>query len=398
MSAIRRNVALVALTVVLVLGLLSLGLWLGGHPEDLPGFARNAFVASTGEEKLLNEAIEAVHEDYYRPLSDHTLAAASITGMVESLHDPYSEYLPPVEFKGFDAPTTFTGIGVSVKAAANGLQIVHVFDKSPAQRADLEGGEVIVSAEGRPLKGVKLEKAVELIEGEPGTRVSLEISRQGHTEQVKITRETITRPIVASEMRTVHGEKLGWAYLATFSEGAHEELASAVRGLLRKGAKGLVLDLRGNGGGLVSEAQLIAGMFLKAGDVIVTTKGRAVATVTLKALGGAISTSIPLVVLVDKSTASAAEIVTSALKDNRRATVVGTHTYGKGVFQELEPLSNGGGLKITVGRYYTPNGENLGGGGVKRGRGITPEVFVTHGIDTEHGLQVALRTLAGKLG
>jgi carboxyl-terminal processing protease len=117
----------------------------------------------------------------------------------------------------------------------------------------------------------------------------------------------------------------------------------------------------------------------------------------LTAAGGAISTQVPVVVLVDHDTASASEIVTAALQDHHRATVVGTHTYGKGVFQELEPLSSGGAIKITVGAYYTPNGRNLGGSGVKEGAGVAPEVPVPHGVDTEHGLQVALHTLAAKV-
>ncbi|MHB1539648.1 MAG: S41 family peptidase [Solirubrobacteraceae bacterium] len=398
MSPIRRIAALAALTVVLVLGALSLGLWLGGHPEDLPRFARGAFVASTGESALLDEAIETIHHDYYRAIPDSALVRASISGMVSSLHDPYSEYLAPSSFKSFDAPSTFTGIGVSVKRSSSGLQIIHVFDKSPAQRAGLHGGEVIEKVDGHALASVSLRRAVALIEGPPGSQVRLEIASAGRARQVTLTRETITRPIVASEIKEVNGVKLGWAYLATFSEGADEELSEAVHSLLRAGAKGLVLDLRGDGGGLVSEAQRIVSLFVAKGGVVVTTKGRVQPKIVLKTLGGAIAQSIPMVVLVDHSTASAAEIVTGALQDHGRASVVGTHTYGKGVFQELEPLRNGGGLKITVGEFYTPNGRNLGGGGVKRGAGITPEVLVTHGIDTGHGLQVALSTLAGKLG
>jgi carboxyl-terminal processing protease len=131
--------------------------------------------------------------------------------------------------------------------------------------------------------------------------------------------------------------------------------------------------------------------------VIVSTRGRTQPTQTLMAVGGAISSKIPLVVLVDGNTASASEIVTAALQDHHRATVVGTHTFGKGVFQEEEPLPNGGALDITVGEYFTPNGRNLGGGGVKQGAGVKPEVVVAKGVDTAHGLAVALDTLVAKL-
>lgn len=397
MSSIRRPPALIALTVVLVLGLLALGLWLGGHPEDLPGFMRSAFVAN-GQSNVVEEAIATVRKDYYRPVPSSSLVSSSIGGMVSSLHDPYSVYLPPSAFQSFDAPETFTGIGVSIQATKQGLKIVRVFNGSPADRAGLEGGETIVQAAGHPLAGVSLKKAIALIEGPPGTQVKLVISHEGRHRPVTITRETISRPVVASEMRTEKGVKVGWAYLATFSEGAHGQLAEAVHSLLRHGARALVLDLRANGGGLVSEAQLIASLFLRDGQKIVTTRGRAQPTIVLRALGGSIPASIPMVVLVDKDTASAAEIVTAALQDNRRAEVIGTHTFGKGVFQELEPLSNGGGLKITVGEYFTPSGRNLGGGGVHEGKGITPEIAVpANQVDSEKGLQVALKTVAAEV-
>ncbi len=174
-------------------------------------------------------------------------------------------------------------------------------------------------------------------------------------------------------------------------------MREAVEHVLHAGARGIVFDLRGNGGGLVEEAQLIASIFIPKG-VIVTTRGRTQPTQVLLATGDAIPASIPMVVLVDSNTASSAEIVTAALQDHHRATVVGTHTFGKGVFQEEQPLSNGGALDITVGEYFTPNGRNLGGGGVKQGAGVVPEVPVpSNGVDTDRGLDVALSTLAAKV-
>ena len=158
-----------------------------------------------------------------------------------------------------------------------------------------------------------------------------------------------------------------------------------------------MLDLRANGGGLVEEARLIASIFIAQGT-IVSTRGRTQPSQTITATGDAISPTIPMVVLVDHNTASASEIVTAALQDHHRATVVGTHTFGKGVFQEEEPLSNGGALDITVGEYFTPNGRNLGGGGVKQGAGITPEVpSRTTSSTPRRGSNVALNTLAAKV-
>jgi carboxyl-terminal processing protease len=389
---------LLAILALLLPVLLILGIWLGGHPNKLPGFARNLLVANH-ETQVVNEAIERVSHDYYRSVSKGNLANSSIAGMVGSLHDPYSTYLSPKEFKGFDQPASFAGIGVSVDPKPAGLEVVRVFDSTPAQRAGLKVGDLIVAVNGRTLHKLPPNTAVALIKGPPGTDVRLTVKQSGAprgTRTLTVTRATISEPVVASAMRTVHGIKLGWVYLATFSEGSHGELYDAVQGLLKQGARGLVFDLRADGGGLVSEARLVASVFIGSG-AIVTTRGRAQPTIVLTAAGGAIPSSIPVVVLVDHDTASASEIVTAALQDHHRAVVVGTHTYGKGVFQELEPLSGGGAIKITVGEYYTPNGRNLGGSGVKEGAGVTPEVLVPKGVDTEHGLEAALHTLLAKI-
>ncbi len=389
---------LTAVLLVLLPVLLVVGLWLGGHPQDLPGFARKAFV-SDHSGRIVDEAIERISSDYYRRVPRGSLSDASISGVVASLGDRFSHYLSPKEFREFNSPPSFTGIGVAVGPERRGLQIARVFDASPAARAGLKVGEVIVAVNGRKLAGLSAEAATTLIKGLPGTDVWLGIQqhRAGHvvTRTVKITRATISEPVVASTVRTVHGVKLGVIALATFSPGAHGEVREAVERVLRKGARGIVLDLRANGGGLVEEARLIASIFIEKGT-IVSTRGRTQPNQTLMAAGDAIPASIPLVVLVDHNTASASEIVAAALQDHHRATVVGTRTFGKGVFQEEEPLSNGGALDITVGEYFTPNGRNLGGGGVKQGAGIAPDVLVP-GVDTSRGLAVALGTLAGKV-
>jgi carboxyl-terminal processing protease len=406
MKSFKRQPLPTILAVLLPVLLLILGIWLGGHPSRLPAFMRNTFVANH-DTQVVDEAIERVSRDYYRTVPKSKLANSSIAGMIGSLHDPYSTYLSPREFKSFDQPASFAGIGVSVNPKSTGLEVVRVFDSSPAQRAGLKAGDLIVAVNGRSLHKLPSNTAVALIKGPPGTDVKLTVKPAGAargapggvargSRTLTVTRATISEPVVASAMRTVRGVKLGWVYLATFSEGSHGELSDAVRGLLKQGARGLVFDMRADGGGLVSEARLVASIFIPSGT-IVTTRGRTQPTTVLTAAGGAIPTSIPLVVLVDHNTASASEIVTAALQDHRRATVVGTHTYGKGVFQELEALSGGGAIKITVGEYYTPNGRNLGGAGVKEGAGIAPEVRIPKGVDTEHGLQVALHTLAAKL-
>jgi carboxyl-terminal processing protease len=394
MSSCRRlTYVLIAMLPVLLV----VGIWWGGHPEDLPAFARSRLVAHA-DTRVVDEAIERIAGDYYRPVGSGSLANASVAGAVASLRDRFSHYLSPKEFRDFHEPPSFTGIGVQVQADKRGLQIARVFNSSPASRAGLKAGESIVAVNGRSIAGMPAERSRALIVGPPGTDVTLSIEpRAGHgARTVKLTRATISEPVVASATRTVHGVKLGVVALSTFSPGSHGEVREAVERVRREGAKGIVLDLRGNGGGLVEEAQLIASIFVEHGP-IVTTRARSLPTQTLSAVGHAIGASIPVVVLVDGNTASASEIVTAALQDHHRATVVGVHTFGKGVFQEEMPLSNGGALDITVGEYYTPNGRNLGGGGIKQGAGVTPEVVVAHGVDTPHGLEVALNTLSSKV-
>jgi carboxyl-terminal processing protease len=400
-----RRQPLTALLALALPVLLVLGLWLGGHPEDLPGFLRSAFVTSP-QTGALDEAMQRIERDYYRPISAGQLSNASIAAMVASLHDRFSHYLSPSEYREFIGPPHFTGIGVSVAtqlAANHGLLIERVFNSSPAARAGLKAGEVIVTVNGRKLEHLSAEAATTMIRGLPGTGVQLgiELSPAGHshrraTRTINITRAVVSEPVVESVTKSVRGIKLGVVALASFSPGSHLEVREAVEHELHAGARGLVFDLRENGGGLVEEAQLIASIFIPKG-VIVTTRGRTQPTDVLLATGGAISSSIPMVVLVDSNTASSSEIVTAALQDHHRATVVGTHTFGKGVFQEEQPLSNGGALDITVGEYFTPNGRNLGGGGVKQGAGVIPEVLVRQGVDSEHGLDVALSTLAAKV-
>jgi carboxyl-terminal processing protease len=430
MDARRRQplafLAALAFVVVTLLALLVFGVWWGGHPEDLPGFMQSVFVANRGT-RVVDEALARIHADYYRPIGTSQLANASIAGAVASLNDPFSHYLTAKELSEFDHPGSFSGIGVEVNPDPKGLRIVQVFNGSPAAHAGLQPEDVIIAVNGRILAGLPEDDATNLVKGPPATDVTLRVEQPAsassgdtaavtrtpgagtgghpppnsspHIRTVTITRATISQPVVASLTRTVHGVKLGVVALAEFSGGAHAEVLEAVENeLQREHVRGLVLDLRSNPGGLVEEAQLIASYFLPRGAVVVTTRGRVQPTQVLRAVGGEISASIPMVVLVDRDTASAAEILTGALQDHHRATVVGTHTFGKGVFQEEQPLANGGALDITVGEYFTPNGHNLGGGGVREGAGLTPEVKVPANlIDTSQGLAVALQTLAAKV-
>jgi carboxyl-terminal processing protease len=228
--------------------------------------------------------------------------------------------------------------------------------------------------------------------------VRLTIERDHRSRKVTIERANVTVPVAASKLVRVAGKAIGYLEFTAFAQGSAAELRAEVQKMLKAGAEGLVLDLRDNGGGLLDQAVGVASLFIKSGT-IVTTRGRAQPTTVYTALGDAIAPKIPLVVLVDRGTASSAEIVTGALKDRGRAKVVGTRTYGKGVFQQLFPLANGSALDITVGEYFTPDNQNLGGGGVKEGRGIKPNIYVYDNPNAPgtHALKVAEQTVAAEI-
>ena len=394
---IRRTVS----TALLVLAVLCAGIWLGGrHPDALPGFARDALVGDQ-DTRVVTEAIDEVGRDYYRKIPQSKLANEAIRGMVRSLDDRFSSYFDPAEYKRFQEvqDSEFSGIGVTVSQDPRGLRVSQVFDESPAKRAGIVRGDLITAVNGTPLKGRSQEQSVALIKGRNGTDVTLRIVHDGKARDVDLVRQTIEVPVVASRLVTHDGRKLAVIALAQFSSGAHAELYRAIKRAEKRGAQGIVLDLRGNGGGLVTEAQLVASAFLKDGK-IVTTKGRSVPTRTLEATGDPVAGRTPLVVLVDRDTASASEIVAGALQDRDRAEIVGTHTFGKGVFQQVVELSNGGALDITAGQYFTPNGRNLGGQGVSQGSGLTPDVRAKDNPKTpkrDEALDRALTALANEV-
>lgn len=374
---------------------LLLGIWWGGHPRELPAVLRDALVGDQ-QNKVVSEAVDETLQDYYRPLKRSDVVDSTLAGLVAGLHDRFSNYFTPQEYRDFNDADQFSGVGMNVQGDRHGLRVVRVFDGSPAARAGIAAGDLIVSVNGRSLAGRTSTAATALIKGKPGTDVVLGLLRAGRTRTVRVTRAEVSVPVVASRLRSFRGKKIADVALASFSAGAHGEVRQAVDKLRGEGARGIVLDLRGNGGGLVDEARLVASIFLADGT-IVTTRGRTQPATTVSAVGDAIPGSIPVAVLVDGHTASAAEIVAGALQDRHRATIVGSHTFGKGVFQEVRPLSNGGALDITVGEYFLPSGRNLGGGGIKQGAGITPDVAVATHAPAGAALNAALRVVATKL-
>lgn len=386
------------LTVASVI-LLGIGVWLGGHPGWMPSALRSAFVNDSGS-RIMQDVVSLIQRDYYRPVNSGQLINKGIAGAVASLDDPYSHYFDPGDYHTFlnQSNPHLSGIGVDVLPDPRGLTVVSVFPGSPAARAGLTRGMVIVRVGTRSLAGRSAEFSSSLIRGPAGTKVTLTVVN-GHRHQVfAMKRANIVIPVASGRVVTYHGIKLGYLQLTSFTSDAGSELRAQVQRVLRAGAKGLILDLRENGGGLLEQAVAVASIFISDGT-IVSTDGRAQPRQVYLAQGNAIATRQPMVVLVDRGTASSAEIVTAALKDRHRALVVGTRTYGKGVFQEIEPLPNGGALDFTVGEYFTPDGQNLGGGGVRRGPGVEPNIYAQDNprARVDEALQTAERTVANEV-
>jgi len=388
-----------ALAVLVPLALLCLGLWWGGHPSDMPSFLRSAFVANA-HDVVIDEALSDIQSDYFHPVGRSGLVNGAIAGAVASLADPYAEYQTPHEYNDFNNPPShpFAGVGIDVNPASGGLSVQEVIPGSPAAKAGVQPGDLITAVGGRSLHSLTSKRALALIRGRPGSKVTLAIRRGAHALTFRLTRRLISTPVVDASVQSSHGVRIGVIALPTFDvPGVHADVEQNLQLLLHQGVRGIVLDLRNNGGGLVTEAQLVVSLFLRSG-VIVTTRGRSQAATTIRATGDVIAPRIPLAVLVNRNTASAAEIATGALQEHHRAIIVGTRTYGKGVFQEIRPLSNGGAIVVTVGRYYLPNGTNLGGTGLRRGPGIKPNVSVAAGPGA-HGdpqLNAALAAVAAQ--
>jgi carboxyl-terminal processing protease len=390
----------VAFAVALV-AFLAAGLYLGGHPADLPEPLREVFVSETGG--LSAEAAEAIEDNYYRSVGGTELGNASLQGMVKRLRqsnkeDHYSEYFSPEALESFNQQIEgrFSGIGVVITPVKAGAGIAKVFHGSPAEKSGLKVGETIVTVEGNSIAGRSTAEVRNEVVGPEGTQVTLGVRdrKSGKTRELTITRAEVELPNVSSSLETVKGKKLGYVRMLSFSEDAHAQLAQAVEKVEREGAEGIVLDLRHNPGGLLDEAVSSANVFLPKDEVVVRTRSRTQGDSVHKTSGDQIS-QLPVVVLVDGGTASAAEILAAALHDDAGSTVVGLRTYGKGLFQEEQSLANGGALKLSVGEFFTPDGVNLA-----QSHGIHPEVKAKDNLETpaDEARQRAFGVLAGQVG
>jgi carboxyl-terminal processing protease len=371
------------------------------------GFALAAAIAiaivvlsgGLASESPTTQASDVIKDNYYKPVHTSLLDDGSIDGMVRALRrrfdDRFSHYFNPSQLRQFEEANSgqFSGVGLTVTEIKRGLRVATVLPRTPAQRAGIRPGDVIVAVDGRSIAGVSSEVSTARIKGPPGTAVRLRVvsAQGGGTRDIRLERANVRVPAATGQLKQAGGTKVAYVRFTTFSEGAHADLSRVLQRLDRKGAKGLVLDLRGNGGGLLDEAVLCASLFLDKGQLVVSTDSRTMGHHDYRALGNPLP-SHPTVVLINRDTASAAEILTSALADHHQATVVGTRSFGKGVFQEVLDLPAGGALDLTVGEYLTADGVSLAG------KGIHPDVRAVDNPTTprDEGLEKALAVLAEK--
>ena len=316
--------------------------------------------------KTLESFKTMLEQKYIGEIDEEKLIEGAIKGYVEGLEYPYTEYLTKEEMQDFTEETSgeYVGIGVYITnyKTNNSILVVGVMKGSPALDAGMQAGDIIEKIDGTLYTGEQLNAATRVLKGQEGTNVKVTIVRDGKEEELNIVRKKITVDHVASQMLE---DNIGYIQVDSFDSGVADRAEEQLNELKEKGAKGIILDLRSNGGGIVDEATGIADLFLNKGETVLITKGKSENEDETKAKKDPIIKDIPLVVLVNQGSASASEILAGALKDKYGATIVGMNTYGKGVIQTLYSLSNGGGLKITTEEYYTPNHNKINKVGIK---------------------------------
>ena len=323
------------------------------------------------ELRTFTEIFAKIKNDYVEPIADETLLENAIKGMLAGL-DPHSAYLVPDDYKDLQAGTSgeFGGLGIEVGMEDGFVKVISPIDDTPAERAGVEAGDLIIRLDDTPVKGMSLAEAVKIMRGKPGTDITLTVVREGENGPLRIV---ITRDVirVTSIKSRVLEDGYGYVRISQFQSRTGEGLRDAVADLkieMDGDIKGLVLDLRNNPGGVLSAAVSVSDAFLTKG-LIVYTEGRlADASIKFNAKPTDILAGAPIIVLVNAGSASASEIVAGALQDHKRAIIMGGRTFGKGSVQTILPMDNGSALKLTTARYFTPSGRSI------QASGISPDI------------------------
>lgn len=342
------------------------------------------------EVRLFMRVLERVRQDYVdgEKVTYQDLIRAAMKGMLGTL-DPHSEYMEPVKYTELknDTEGAFGGVGIVVGMRDNVLTVVSPMEDSPAFRAGILSGDKIVKIEGRSTEKITLPEAVKKLRGEPGTDVGITVMRPGNPpKDYKLTRSTIkvetVKDLNGRREFPVNDDKIGYVRITQFGEQTTAEFRDALEKMTKQGMEGLVLDLRNNPGGLLDQAVKVCDIFVKSGQLIVSTEGRSprMKTEQYKATGRDEYPNLQIAILVNGGSASASEIVSGCLQDLHRAMIVGEQTFGKGSVQSIMPLEDGSALRLTTAKYYTPSHK------VIHEHGITPDAIVPMSSEEEEAL------------
>ncbi len=385
MSRLTKTFLVVLLPLLTLVAGMRMGVaydrWMGGGGygnEDDVATGSGEVLADPEEEadlSLLWEVWRLLQRHYIDPgaLTSRSLVEGAVAGLVAGVGDPYTVFMPAKANSEFRAALqgTLQGIGAELTLKEGMIVVVAPLRGSPAERAGLLPGDIVTHVDGQSLEGMTLDGAVSRIRGKKGTTVTLILLRSGEPEPLTlaIRRDSITVPSVEWKVLSASGSQVGYVALNQFGENSMKEVRQALWQIKDKPLKGLVLDLRNNGGGYLDGAVELTSMFLKEGEVV-AVQSRGGETERQRVYGKPVLPDLPLVVLINQASASAAEIVPGALQDNGRATIVGMTSFGKGTVQEIVELPGGGSLRVTVARWLTPKGKNLAK------EGVVPDVKV----------------------
>ena len=342
---LRRRTAIVALALL---------------PAIAGGFLVQDRASSDGA-KLLDQVFSLVSQRYVDTVGQASLYERAARGMVKELNDPYSELFSPKELASFSQQTNgkYAGIGMQILDQQGAITVTTVFPHTPAEAGGVREGDRIIYVDSLSTRGWTTQKVSDYLIGQPGTKVTVKFNRPGVPEPIEMnfTRQIIHIPAVPYAI--VLDDKIGYVLVQRFNETAAEEVANAVGRLQREGVKGVILDMRGNPGGILDQSIAMSNLFLQNGQEIVSVRSRASAPQSFGTSGNPLFPTLPVTVLTDGGTASASEIVSGALQDHDRALVIGATSFGKGLVQTLFPLDGGYALKITTAKWYTPSGRSI---------------------------------------
>ncbi|MDA9169848.1 S41 family peptidase [Candidatus Pelagibacter ubique] len=346
---------------------------------------------------LFGEVLEKISKEYVDEVDQSKSMDSAINGLLQSL-DPYSAYMTPESFEGMQTETSgeFGGLGIEVGMEAGVVKVISPIDNTPASKAGLKAGDYIVKINNTQVQGKTLMQAVDLMRGPVGSSIEITVRRRGVKKALifNITREVIQVQSVKSELLD---NNIGYIRLTSFNENSSEQIKDKINKLNKnKDLKGYILDLRNNPGGLLSQAIKISDFFLENGEIVSTRSRQASENRKWFAKKGDLTNGKTLIILINYGSASASEIVAGALKDHKRAIILGENSYGKGSVQSIIPLKNRGAIRLTIAKYYLPSGKSISE------VGVTPDIEVAEGSDdfkfnseTDNQLNFAIKLFNG---